>query len=229
VTFCIGLVRDHWALVASDTRTRWREYGADHPEPWAAPIIGVVDAGAKIWPLTTGWLTSGPFRSWTDRAHHAMQRATTLPDLVIAYRGFAGPAMAALEAECPGEARGVRERQSTIVVVRTVNGFAGAHLNWAGEAMFPGADCRAASAFCPDAPRETMGALLNAYQAAVQSERDIRRVVRTTAQLFAAVYATCGSDGAVSPDVAIGLIDDHGPRLIGPVSHAELLGEEVPC
>ncbi|HEY6223476.1 MAG TPA: hypothetical protein VIW26_06815, partial [Gemmatimonadales bacterium] len=133
-----------------------------------------------------------------------------------------------LAAECPGDARLVRERQRTIIVVRDGDGFTGAHIDSAGELGF--ADCRAVSALCPvQIPRPLMQLLLNAYQAAVAPERDLRRVVRATAQLYADVYTQTGPEGSISGDVAIGLIDARGPRLIGPLPHAELLGEEVPC
>jgi hypothetical protein len=228
MTFCLGLARDHWALVAADTRTRWREYALDEPEPWDTPVLRVVDGGLKLLPLPTGWLVGGPSVQWRDRAHDAMRHATRLPELLAAHHAFAGPAMVALEAECPGEASGVRERQSTILVVRSAEGFAGAHVDWAGRERWPGLDGRV-SALCPELPLATMLARVTAYQAAVQHERDLRRVVRATAALFAEVYAECGPEGSVSGEVAIGLIDDQGRRLIGPCPHTELLGEEVPC
>ena len=229
MTFCVGLVRDAWALVASDTRTRLREYADDEPEPWAAPVLHIQDGSAKVYPLPTGWLVGGPSVAWRDRAHHAMRDAARLDEALAAYRAFAGPEMATLEAECPGEARAVQQRQSTIVVVRTPAGFAGAHVDWAGDPMWPGADGRRVSALCPDVPVGRMQRLLNTYQAAVQHEREIRRVVRATARLFADVQALTGPDGSVSGDVAIGLLDHQGRRLIGPCPHAELLGKEVLC
>jgi hypothetical protein len=190
-------------------------------------VLQVVDGGgAKIFELPTGWLVGGPSVAWREGARHAMRRATRLDELLAAYRAFAGPAMAALDAECPGEAAGVRERQNTIVVVRTADGFAGAHVDWAGELVFP--DCRGVSALAPDLPRPVMQQLLDSYQATVQHERDVRRVVRVTAQLFANVHAQTGPDGSVSGDVAIGLLEPSGHRLIGPLPHSILM-EGIRC
>lgn len=228
MTFCLGLVRDHWALVASDTRTFW--YAEDEPDPWKAPVLEVRDGGAKIFPLPSGWCMSSPSVAWRDGARHAMRHATTLPELLAAYRSYAGPAMAALAAERPGAAADVRRRQTTILTVRTDDGFAGAGVDWEGNPKWPVADCRGASIICPDGiPPAIMKSLLDGYQVNVQHERDLRRVVRVTAQLFAAVRAHTGPEGSVSGDVAIGLLDHRGRRLIGPCPHAELLGEEVPC
>ena len=227
MSFCLGIVRDHWALVAADTRTCWKAYADDDPEAWAAPVVQTTDGSAKICALPTGWLVSGPSAQWRNDAAHAARQATTLPALLAAYRAFAGPAMAALEADCPADARIIRERQGTIVVVRDGDGFAGAHFGSAGELVFP--HCRGVTAICPDVPRPVMQQLLDSYQVAVEHERDLRRVVQATAQLYAAVYSQTGPDGSVSGDVAIGLIDARGPRLIGPLPHAELLAEEVPC
>ncbi len=226
MTFCLGLVRETWALVAADTRVRWREGAEEDQEPWQAPVVAVEDGGAKVFALRAGWLVGGPYVSWRDGALQAMQQALGLPEALTAYRAFAGPAMRALEAESPGEAEDVRRRQSTILVVRTATGFAGAHVFWAGVPVFN--DCRAASALCPgEISPPTMTALLDAYQGTVGPERVLRRVVRATAALFAAVYARTGPEGSVSGEVAIGLLTPEGRRLIGPVPHTELQEEAV--
>lgn len=227
MTFCLGLVRDHWALVASDTRTQWVEYDGDRPEPWKTPVLQVVDGARKLFALPTGWLLSSPSVAWRDGALHAMRHARTLPQLLAAYRAYAGPAMAALAADVAAD---VRRRQTTILAVRTDDGFAGAGVDWEGNPKWPVADLRGASIMCPDGIEPAiMKSLIDGYQVTVEHERDLRRVVRVTAQLFAAVRSHTGPAGSVSGDVAIGLLDSRGQRLIGPCPHAELLGEEVPC
>ena len=230
MSFLFALVTDHWALVASDTRARWKEYDADDPRDLATlPATRVIDGGSKLVPLVDGWLASGPHETWRTGLRDAVSEAHGLAALTAAVRAFGPPAMARLEQESSAEARDVRQRQSTMLVVRHQGGFAGAALDWAGSPLWPGADCRTVSALCPDVPVETMRGRLHAYQTAVQHERDLRHVVRATAQLFRDVSAETGPEGSVSAEVALGLLNAQGRRLIGPCPHAELLGEEVPC
>ncbi len=211
MTLLVSWATPTLALLASDTRTRWRALADD------APIERIDDTQCKVRACAAGWMASGPFVDWAQRLAERLADAESPNEVRARLRRWAPGALAALDEPT---ATLLRERQMMLVVGSTAGREWRLALGWDGADLFP--DARDDRVICV-APNGTEPAtirpLVDAYQAKIHA--GLAESIRATRALFGAVHQLCGPTGAVSPALHVGIVQGQTRQLLGPLAVTE--------
>jgi len=189
------------------------------------------DGRAKVLPIAGGWWTSSPDVAWRKAMAPVLEAQPADPDqLRAAVRAWAPGAMHELEHYHACRVEAVRDRHETIVIGAMDGHLYRLMLNWAGEDLLPGDGlCVPVVASCPaGVDRKAASQLVCAYMGRATAAPGTPASLREMAVLFRDMYRLCGADGAVSPHLAIGVVERSGQTtrraLLGPIAHDEILG-----
>ena len=213
MTFIVAFAEPDFALIASDTRSRWRVYDDSIPIADAA-VHSFADGRDKIAAAGAGWFTSSPLSAHRELLTARLAgraRAPTLAEMGAAIR--AATAELVLD---PREQEHFCERQHIVFI----GSDDGAVFDFAGRQLD---GLKRAWCFCPaELPVAAARALIDAYDRRrreittfLRGEDRITALVDATTTLFHAVVDHCGPHGAVSDHVTIALLvrDARGVRV----------------
>ncbi len=213
MTFLVAFARPDFAVLASDTRTRFHQtaYG---------DCTGFSDDDVKLKPCGNGWLASGPSLAWRDvvlTAHAARDNNAYMR------------AMRELEEQQPEDARFIAERQQTIRIGANDAGCFRQYFNWMGLELGGGDATVPVPLYPVGSKPAALQQRFTAYQHAVRAA-SLPAILTATAGLYRDVYAHCGPEGSMSPLLSVGIVWADGRRtLVGPLPHDTITAASDEC
>jgi hypothetical protein len=194
VTFVVGWARRDLALVAADVRVA---HATIDPDGRDITRSGYSDTGRKLWPLKMGWVGVGGHDQWVQAIYRDI--CGEVGDIRRLVRQAAQ--RRALELATPWTKKFTR----FWCVCAEDDGLKAHFLNWEGR---PAVQVRPGCAVSITTPREfsatEMSHLMGAYGRLIRTCQDRQSAAIATAELWQAIIARVGTDGAYSPVLELG-------------------------